>query len=204
MRGEKMVPIECLHNLQGQGPIYGAAFREGQTYEVTYSHRVPWLEGKNTTIAEIPLDYMLPTSSVELSSPTGTVIGNYQVTNLSLTGIRASSSWEEMVIQPKERILTAQNQDKINAFEMKIPFKVKRSLWYRFRTSWVYVLLLWLALAAVGAIAAVADIVKDISAGKPVGWGLYKYYLPLAALFSGMAALSVFLLQEKVKKRMGS
>jgi len=195
------VEVSRLQMSEGQGPIYGAVFREGLSYELTYAHRVPFLEGKNTTIAEIPLDYKPPTTSVELSSPTGTVIGNYQVSHLNLSALRASSSWGEMVIQPHDKVLTAQNNTKINTFELKIPFRVERSLWYRFRTIWGFVLLLWLALTLVAGLAGFADIVKNISSGKPIDWDLYKYYLPVSALASALAALSVFLLQEKVKSR---
>jgi hypothetical protein len=199
--GKQAASVSCLETSEGRGPTYGAVFLEGKHYELTYAHRVPFLEGKNTTIAEIPFDYKPPTTSVELSSPTGTVIGNYQVSHLSLSAIRASSSWEEVLIQPHEKVLTAQNSDKINAFDIKIPFKVEWSFWYRFRTTWLFVLLLWLALTVVGSIAAFADIVKDISAGKAIDWALYKYYIPVSALASAFAALAVFLLQAKVKNR---
>ena len=60
---------------------------------------------------------------------------------------------------------------------------------------------MWIALTVVGTIANFADIVKDISGGKPVDRGLYKFYLPLSAVASAFAALAVFLLQEKVKNR---
>lgn len=202
--GVNPAPVERLYTSIGQGPVYGAAFREGQAYEVTYSHRVPWLESKNTTVSEIPLDYKLPTSSVELNSPMGSVIGNYQVTHISLAALRSSGTWEELVIAPRERELTAQNQEKINAFDLKIPFRVKMSFWYRFYHMWIYVVLMWLALAMLGAVASLAQIVKDISDGKVVDWGLYKYYFPLNVLASAIASVAIFLVQEKLKDKLKS
>jgi hypothetical protein len=198
------VAVECLYTSEGQGPVYGASFREGQVYEVTYSHRIPWLGGKNTTVSEIPVDYKLPTSSVELNSPTGSVIGNYQVTHISVAALRSSATWEELVIAPRERDLTSQNGDKINAFDVKIPFTVKLSILHRFRTTWVYVLLLWLALTMLGVITSIAQLVKDVADGKPIDFGLYKYYVPLTALASAIVAVVIFLLQEKLKDKVKS
>jgi hypothetical protein len=195
------VPVERLYLSTGQGPIYGAALREGSAYELAYSHRVPWLEGKNTTIAEIPLDYKLPTSSVELNSPTGAVIGNYQVSHISLSALRATPTWEELLIQPRERKLVSQNKEEINAFDLKIPFKVKFSFWYRLRQTWIFVLLLWLALTVVGAVASFSDVVKALTSGQSVDWDLHKYYIPLSAIASAIAAVAIFLLQERLKHK---
>lgn len=137
-------PIYTSHNM---GIIYGSALSEGKTYELVVSHRLPALIAGNISTRPITMDFTSPTSNFEITPSSEDVTGNYQTHVLTVSAKKPSGAWEEIIISPQKEA-EAQDGSKINTLKLLMPLKINVSLWYRFKTMYIWLIVLWLALFA--------------------------------------------------------
>jgi hypothetical protein len=136
-------------------------------------------------VKKIPVEYKAPTGNVELNRSEEDFTGNYQTHVLSITALKPSGTWEEIVIAPKQESVEAQDGQIINTVRLPIPVKVNKSIRYRLKTTYIWLGLLWLSLFA-------NVVITRLSEGKT--------NLPLiiiSAIASLISAIAVFLLQQK-------
>jgi hypothetical protein len=137
---------EIIHQSKRMGYMYGTHLYEGQNYELVFLHRVPSLIGSHTTVGKVPIDYVARSGNIELSRTEEEYTHNYQTHVLTITAIRPTGTWEEIILRPKTPTVTADDKRTINTVNLHIPLKVNFSLWYRLRTSGILFILLWFAL----------------------------------------------------------
>jgi hypothetical protein len=182
---EHPAPVGVIHKTWHFGEIHGSTLSEGSTYELVFFHRTPTLIGTRTSVKKIPVEYKAPTGNVELNRSEEDFTGNYQTHVLSITALKPSGTWEEIVIAPKQESVEAQDGQIINTVRLPIPVKVNKSIRYRLKTTYIWLGLLWLSLFA-------NVVITRLLEGKT--------NLPLiiiSAIASLISAIAVFLLQQK-------
>jgi hypothetical protein len=180
------VKTKAIHQSRRMGERYGAYLQEGKTYELVLLHRVPALIGLHETAEFSPVSYESATGNLKPSPAEEDYSANYQTHVVTVSAVTPSAAWEELVVKlPKGPIETPQTKKKIHTANLHIPARVSRSLWYRFRMVYVWVILLWLALTFLAAIDGIAD------------GALSTPLLLVYAVVSGLAAILVAVVKVK-------
>ncbi len=182
-----------IHASPQEGPRYGSVLAEGTSYELVFYHRSPCLTGLDDSVEAIPVKYLASTQNIELNRVEGELTGNYQTSTLSVTALQPSGSWEEITIVPEGKTtLSQKGKKKLHLVKLPIPLKVKRSILHRFRTFWVYVLVLWLALSLLGAAGFLGELAGEV---------LDVRLIFVTVVASGIASAAIFILQQRLRSK---
>lgn len=138
-------PVSPVYTSHNMGKIYGSVLSEGETYELVISHRIPALIARNISTKPITMEFKSPTSNFEISPSGEDVTGNYQKHILTLSAKKPSKAWEEIIISPPKEA-EAQDGSKILTIKLSIPVKIRASFWFRLKTLYIWLFLLWLSL----------------------------------------------------------
>ena len=183
---EKNISPDFLYESKNEGKKYGLNLTEGKKYEFVFSRRAPKLFSRNQNIKTAPMEYKIPTSNVELNRYEEDFTGNYQNHIIVMSALKPSGTWEEIIISSKKETVESQDGQKINVAKLQIPLKVKRSLSYRFRTSGVWYVGLFIAFFLLTASGIEWWDPKNISLTIRQGF------------FSALASLFIFFTRQKV------
>lgn len=144
---KKTAVTECLYDSAEMGRICGACLKEGASYELVISHRVPRLIGQDNTMGQLSVGYEVPSENIELNRTEEEYTANYQNHVLLLSANRPSGTYQELTVKPEASEMVLEDDGKVRAVSLRIPVKVSMSLMYRLRTFWVWVLAVFVALA---------------------------------------------------------
>lgn len=184
---DKPAPINDIHTSYNMGKIYGSELSEGQTYELVVSHRIPSLITKHTSTKPITLDFKSPTSNFEISPSSEEISGNYQTHILTISAKKPSGAWEEIIISPQKEA-EAQDGSKINTLKLSMQVKIKLSILYRIKTTYIWLIVLWIALFVSVILEKLLGLeANETSIGLILG----------IALTTLISAIVVFILQQK-------
>ena len=186
---EKNISPNFLYESKHEGKKYGLNLTEGEKYELVFSRRVPKLFARNQNIKNAPMEYKIPTGNIELSRYEEDFTGNYQNHTIIMSALKPSGTCEEIIISPKKERVESQDGEKINVVTFQIPLKVKKSFWYRLRTSWIWYAFLWIALFALS--------VSNIEWWDKKNIPVILRNVPISAF----ASLIIFIAQRKVSSK---
>lgn len=178
LRQKKSVSIEKIHKSWSQGPIYGFSVREAQEYELLYLHRVPFLFGTSETVPKFKIKPISSTSNWEFSSVEEEISANYQLHAVTMTALSPSASWEQLLLQPDTKELKTKSSDKLNTFPIRFSLRIKKSWWYRFWTTIIWIVLL-------GVFIILKDVFSSILKDEDFMPDLFIGFLTFVVLLSG-------------------
>jgi hypothetical protein len=184
--------------------VFGFQLKEGQRYELKFSHYVPSLEGANTTIRAILIQPKLPATNIEPNTTQIDAIGNYGIESIILGAARRSETWEQLALSPTEKVYTAQNgQTQVISHEVKVPVRVAWSLWRWVWRTLLPAVLLFIALAMLGAANILDKLLAKLADGS-LSWGKIFAEWPVIVLIlvaSGVASFTIPLLQARINPK---
>ncbi|HMD87935.1 MAG TPA: hypothetical protein VKF38_02120 [Anaerolineaceae bacterium] len=184
---KKTAPINSIYSSHNRGSVFGPVLSEGDVYDLIISHRVPALISNNVSIKPVTIDFNCPTSNLEISPSSEELTGNYQKHIITISAKKPTGAWEEIIVGPQKEA-EAQDGSKINTVKLPIPLKIKISLWYRIKTVYIWLIILWIALF----ITVVFDKLLGIDANKS------NIYLILGiALTTLLSSIAIFVLQQR-------
>jgi hypothetical protein len=194
VRGDETIPPTLLHRSSQAGRLFGLAFDEGASYEVSYLHRLPYLIGRNTTGERFSMKYGLASTNLELNSKEEEITANYQPHYFELTARKPTGTWETLRIKPDRAVIKAQDGTPIQALDCTIPMKMKYSWKYRAKTSWIWGAVLVLAFIASSVFSYLYEATTDPE--KAVSGGV----LLVRTLGSGIVGFVIWALQQRVPR----
>jgi hypothetical protein len=186
--GKEPSKIGTIYKSWSSGEMHGTILSEGESYELTLYHRVPWLLDQNMSLEKSLIKYKVPSGNLELSISEEDLTGNYQKHIFNVAAIRPSGTWEEIIVELPEKI-KSQDGEKIYTANPHIPLKVEISHWHRFKQIYIWLLIVWLSLFASSVIGYILD---------------KKTNLPLiitSALISVLSAIGIYMIQQRGKTR---
>jgi hypothetical protein len=143
---EKCVSVDNLYDSINKGQISGLKFKEGKNYEIGILHRAPSLIGTNTTIGQQEVEYIYNQTTLELNCSVESYSANYQTHIIFVSAKNKTGTFEEIQIKPKSQEIKISNNKTLNAYELKVPFRVFVNHWHRFKNSYIWLILLFIAL----------------------------------------------------------
>jgi len=141
-------PVDVLYKSSYAGEISGSILSEGSTYELVFFHRIPKLIDTNIDLKPLPVKYRASAGNIEFNRSEEEFSSNYQTHVINITALRPSGTSEEIVIAPEQEETNNQSKQQINIIKLAIPIKIKKSNYYRFKTTGIWLLLLWFSLVA--------------------------------------------------------
>lgn len=181
---EELAEKGVIHKSWSSGEIHGTILTEGSSYELVFYHRVPTLITQHISIKKSLIKYKVPSGNLELSRSEEDLTGNYQKHVLNVSALKPTGTWEEIIIELPEQV-ESQDGRTINTVNSRIPLKVKTSHWYRFKQTYVWLLIIWISLS-------VNVILGHLLEGK-TNWNL----IIASALIAVLSALGVYMLQRR-------
>ena len=175
-----------LHLSVRRGPIYGSLLEEGKTYELVVVHRVPTKIGKGIAFGSVGVEYKVPSRNVELSASGEDYSSNYRTHVLGIAAKSPSGTYEQLIITPVQNKISLEDGEEINLLKLNIPYKVVKSIKYRFLSSWVWWLILWAALGA----PAIID--GFVNGDNPVSTALIQAFISAVATITLMRVKQSF------------
>jgi hypothetical protein len=138
---DEPAPVKRIRRTRSGDDCYGFRLKEGKRYSFTYSHYVPALEGKNTTVQTITVALNVSGASLELNTNQMNLIGNYGTQTFLVGATAPTSVWHALAIAPQDKTLKSQTGDiEIYSHRVEVPVAVRRSIlrWIvRSRCSWL-------------------------------------------------------------------
>jgi hypothetical protein len=143
--------VTQLYSSALTGPTHGAMLHEGSAYEFGYFHRTPGLVATNTGFQRFRIQHLASTGNIELERADDEATAHYQFHTLQLGAARVSVRGEDLVLRADKETVPTDAGDPLMTHDTQIPMRIRRSIVFRFRTRWSYLLLLFLAFMAVSA-----------------------------------------------------
>lgn len=183
-----------IHESYSSGIKHGILLHEGNSYDLIFMHRIPCLIGSSASIIKSKLTISSNTGNLEFNTLTDELSANYQRHILTVSAINPTMAYEEITIdKPESETIKTQSESVLNITSLKIPVKVKRSHWYRFKTKYAWLFLIWLSLFLGAIIKAYLGRKDDL---------FFTNNLNFILVSAGLAVLSawgVYMLQQKNK-----
>lgn len=177
--------IDIINASVSTGKLWGTILGEGESYELVFYHRIPCMIDQNKSVKKSSLKYKVPSGNIELSTSEEELTGNYQKHMLNVSALKPSGTWEEIVVEPQDKIESQDGATIILTTSMKIGVKVKLSQWYRFKRTYAWLALIWATLFLNVLIGHQKDQVRD--------WGL----IIASAVVAVGSAMGVYALQQR-------
>ena len=157
--------------------------------------RTEFSETTGDTRPTIEFQYQVASRNIELSQPTAEVIGFQQTTPVGIGAIVPSATWDELVIKGA----TVSHPDDKNEhgpanrveFAIPIPLLVQSSWTYRFRSRWIWNVMLFFALIIQGAASFLHDSLSKFLEGKAQLSDLFHYWQAWLVILVSSAAATV-------------
>ena len=130
------------------------------------------------------INYKVPSGNLELSPSEEDLTGNYQKHVLNVSATKPTGTWEEIIIELPEQV-ESQDERTVHTVNSHIPLKVKTSHWYRFKQTYLWLLIVWISLS-------VNVLLGHLLEGK-TNWNL----IVASALIAVLSALGVYMLQRR-------
>jgi hypothetical protein len=127
--------VEKLAESQVKGPQFGWELVEGKSYELPWNHRIPALIGTNHSFQRIDLCATSSTPNLEIADAKASLTSNYERHGLTVTAKGASGAYETLSLIPTSERTTDSAGNAIYVVDVKVPLRIKKSIWYRFKTS---------------------------------------------------------------------
>jgi hypothetical protein len=153
-----VAPVEEIGTSYTSGAKFGASLRERASHELVVLHRIPHLIGSRGSIE--PVGATVEAKNFEVAPEHLSISGNYGRHVLTVTGLRASAAWEEIVIKPEIATVTTKTGESIRLLPLNIPLRATRNWKYRLRRRWIPLVIIALAIGTQGLLGG-WDLIKD-------------------------------------------
>ena len=197
-------PLHRVHKTSSGADVYGFRLKEGRKYELKYSHYVPVLEGANTTIREIDIEPKFASQNLEINTTEATLIGNYGTQSLVFGAVNPTAVWHDFAIAPKEKKLTSQTQGiNINTHRMQIPVAVSWSFGLWLWRTFVPMMVLFFAFAALGTATIIERNLPKLLDGSLTWSQVAENWLLIliVVIGSSLASIAILVLQTRKKPK---
>jgi len=183
-RRRKPLPVRPVHSSWAAGPRYGGRLPEHSEAEVVVLHRVPALDGTETAPRAFDVAYRSSTDDIGASPADETYSANYERHVVSLASRAAGDSWTELVVDPKEEEVAAQDGTPLSVTALRLPLGTRVALMHRATRNWLPILLLFAAFFVAAYVAGLDRLKNDRGAAA------------LVAGASAAASLIIFLFKR--------
>jgi hypothetical protein len=202
--GCKSASVDRIQKSPSGSDVYGYKLKEGQNYEVKYSHFIPSLEGKNTTVREIIVRPQFSDATIQFTETEATLIGNYGTQSLMMGAVSPTAVWHGVAIAPAEKKLISQTSNiEINTHRFQIPVSVRWSLFSWLRRKLLPTAVLFAALVALGIANTIDKNLPKLLDGS-LKWSQAwdnRWLIAIVILCAAAASLAIPILQSQKKPK---
>jgi hypothetical protein len=124
VKGSKASKAKRLEHSYGEGPRFGFKIGEGGRYEFELAHRFPEFIGSDDRMPPFLLSIGKETDNLQVSPTDEEVSGNYQTHFFRVTGVSASKTAEQIILDPSTESLAIEGKDSSPIPRLKVPVRV--------------------------------------------------------------------------------